>query len=108
MYGWKLCSVADFRAFLNFNERSDLHVVADFTAVKICEIVNADVFSQFYIGRDPLKLLRWLAHDSWPFVLIFISSLRPFARELFFAPFTRCGASTLEVESGAVQWQAHG
>src|ERR1035441_5595228 len=53
----------DFRALLDFNERADLHIIADFTPVKIGETEDANVSSQLDIRRNPLERLVGLAHE---------------------------------------------
>jgi hypothetical protein len=52
-----LAAVADFDPFLNLHECSDLHVIPEFTTIKIGESVDANVFPQLHIGSD---LLIWI------------------------------------------------
>jgi hypothetical protein len=40
-----LAAISNLRVLLNFHKRPNLHVVSDFTAVKVREIVNADVLA---------------------------------------------------------------
>ena len=53
-----LATIADFRAFLNFDERPDPCVVADFAAVEIYECVNLHVATKLYIGRNALVVRK--------------------------------------------------
>jgi hypothetical protein len=50
-------AVANLDFFLNFHEAANLHVISDFTAIKIGEPVNANAFAQFHIGRNLLDVL---------------------------------------------------
>lgn len=53
-----LAPVADLRAFLDFHECADLHLVADLAAVQVRETVNPNVFAQLHVGGDLLNGLE--------------------------------------------------
>ena len=69
-------AVSDFRAFLDFDKSPDFHVVADFTTVEMCEFVDADVFAQLHVGRNPLIQLGRMDHGSVRFTSIFTRIFR--------------------------------
>jgi hypothetical protein len=52
-----LAAVANLGTLLDFHKGSNLHIIADFTTVKIGEIVNPDIFTQLDVRGDPLKFL---------------------------------------------------
>lgn len=54
-----LAAIANLDPFLNLHEGPNLHVVPDFTTVKIGKIVDANIFSQPDIGSNPLIRLLW-------------------------------------------------
>jgi hypothetical protein len=52
-----LATVANLDPLLNLHKRSDLHLIANLTPIKVRETVNANIPSQLHIGGNPLKRL---------------------------------------------------
>ena len=55
-----LASLSDFYVFLDLHKIADPGFIPDFAPIKVNEIINLDVFTQFHIRRNPIHLCHSL------------------------------------------------